>query len=136
MAYLADTSIYVLAANDSTFRERAEAFIERHGPLVVSVVVLAEVLIGLPAERHPAAAKAVTAGGLVVAPVAEDWLEAARVVSRLGGDQVTKTRSFWNDALLAAQCARLGLTLVTGNQADFRRIGRHLGVEIVPAFPA
>jgi hypothetical protein len=52
-----------------------------------------------------------SAGTHLLAPDASDWLEAGATISRLGGTAVTKTRSFWNDALLAAQGARLDVIL-------------------------
>ena len=133
--YLADTNIYVSAANDPAVRHRFETFIQQHGPLVVSAVVVAEVLIGLPGDRHHDAAKAITAGGACLEPSPDDWLVAAQVVVKLCGARITKSRSFWNDVLLAALCSRLGLTLVTANLPDFRRIGRHLPLESVAPFP-
>jgi predicted nucleic acid-binding protein len=134
--YLADTNVYVTAANDPAARERFEAFLERHGPLLVSAVVVAEVLIGVrDAARHEAVVQALGAGTAVVAPTVDDWTRAATAVARLGGGDITKGRSFWNDALLAAQCARLGVTLLTHNGADFRRLGRYLGVRAVAPFP-
>ena len=134
--YLADTNVYVTAANDPAARERFEAFLERHGPLLVSAVVVAEVLIGVrDAARHEAVVQALSAGTTVVAPTVDDWTRAATAVARLGGEDITKGRSFWNDALLAAQCARLGVTLMTHNGADFRRLGRYLGVRAVAPFP-
>lgn len=134
--FVADTNVYVGAANDSAFRERFEAFILEHGPLLVSAVVAAEVLIGIPdAARHPAAVEALAAGAAPLAPSEEDWIAAAGTVARLGGDPVTKSRSFWNDALLAAQCARLGVTLLTHNVPDFRRLGRHLALRATAPFP-
>lgn len=61
--YLADTNVYVTAANDPAVRERFEAFLERHGPLLVSAVVVAEVLIGIrDAARHGAVVQALSAG--------------------------------------------------------------------------
>jgi predicted nucleic acid-binding protein len=135
--FVADTNLYVGAANDSAFLPRFEAFIQEHGPLLVSAVVVAEVLIGIPdMSRHPDATAALTAGTITLAPTDEDWRAAAGTVAHLGGETVTKTRSFWNDALLAAQCSRLGATLVTHNLADFRRLGRHLPLRIVAPFPA
>ncbi len=135
--FVADTNLYVGAANDPELRRRFEAFIEDHGPLLVSSVVLAEVLIGIPdMARHSAAAAALAAGMMPLAPADEDWRAAAGTVARLGAEAVTKTRSFWNDALLAAQCSRLGATLVTHNLADFRRLGRHLPLRVVAPFPA
>ena len=136
-AYIADTNVYVEAANDDAFRVRFEQFVLSHGPLVVSVVAVAEVLIGVPdAARHAGVVRALGAGAEVVAPTADDWVVAGAALARLGGEGVTKGRSFWNDALLAAQCARLGAVLVTNNAADFRRLRRYIRVRAVAPFPA
>ncbi len=134
--YAADTNVYVRAANDPSVRDRFEAFIRRHGPLVVSAVVIAEVLIGVAeVSRHNAVIRALSAGTTPLAPHSDDWIAASMAVGRLGGEAITKSRSFWNDALLAAQCARLQVTLVTSNAKDFRRLGRHLPVEVLEPFP-
>lgn len=134
--YIADTNVYVTAANDARTRERFEEFLESHGPLLVSAVVVAEVLIGVAdTARHAAVIRALSAGAAVAAPTSDDWMRAAWSVAKLGGGTVTRNRSFWNDALLAAQCARLGVTLVTHNGSDFRRLARHLGVRAVAPFP-
>ena len=134
--YLADTNVYVGAANEPAFRQRFEAFIRDHGPLVVSAVVVAEVLVGIAdAARHPAAVRALTAGAVPLAPTPEDWIAAAAIVTHLGGEAVTKSRSFWNDVLLAAQCSRLGAVLLTHNASDFRRLGRHVPLRAVGPFP-
>ena len=91
-----------------------------------SSVVLAEVVIGIAnAASREGAVHAVSAGTVVVAPSADDWTRAGMAVAQLGGEAVTKSRSFWNDAILAAQCARLGVTLLTHNAKDFQRLGRH-----------
>ena len=83
--YLADTNVYVGAANEPAFRQRFEAFIRDHGPLVVSAVVVAEVLVGIAdAARHPAAVRALTAGAVPLAPTPEDWIAAAAIVTHLG----------------------------------------------------
>jgi predicted nucleic acid-binding protein len=134
--YLADTNVYIDATHDAGFRERFENFILREGPLPVSAVVAAEVLIGVADPRHHAAAvRALAAGTTIVTPQADDWMVAAGAVVRLGGDAVTKSRSFWNDAVLAAQCARLGLTLITHNADDFRRLARSITVRARTPFP-
>lgn len=133
---MADTNVYVSAANDPAFRRTFEDFIRERGPLVVSSIVAAEVLLGVPdVTRHPAAIRALSAGSSPVAPASDDWIQAATTLTRLGGDAVTKSRSFWNDVLLAAQCARIGAMLITRNTQDFRRIGRHLAVRAEPPFP-
>lgn len=134
--YLADTNIYVTSANDAAFRQRFETFLSAQGPIAVSTVVAAEVLIGVANPRdHPAALRALGAGADVLAPQADDWLTAGMAIARLGGGAVTKSRSFWNDALLAAQCARLDAVLVTRNAADFRRLSRFIGVQTIAPFP-
>ena len=136
-AYLADTNVYVTAANDDDARRKFEAFLERHGPLLVSSVVVAEVVSGIAsAMSREAAVHALSAGTAVVAPNADDWTRAGMAVAHLGGGILTKSRSFWNDALLAAQCARLEVTLVTHNVKDFRRLGRYLAVHVVAPFPS
>ena len=132
MSYIADTNIYVAAANDGDFRVWFATFMLMHGPLLISSVVIAEILIGIPDTRnHDATARALTAGADPLAPTPAAWRLAAHAIARLGGDQVTKSRSFWNDALLAAQCSEMGATLLTSNTADFRRLGRYIAIDIV-----
>lgn len=136
MSFLADTNVYVAAANEPEFRDRFERFLDREGPLFISAVVAAEVLLGIAdPTRHAAATRALTAGGGTLTPTGDDWALTATAIVRLGGDAITKTRSFWNDALLASQCARLGAVLVTSNLADFRRLRRVIPVEVVAPFP-
>lgn len=134
--YIADTNVYIMAASDREFRDRFEAFIRDHGPLLVSAVVAAEYLIGIAdASKHMPIVDAMRAGTEVVAPTTEDWYVAASAISRLGGRTVTRGRSFWNDALLAAQCARLHATLITWNERDFARLRQHTRVRAIAPFP-
>lgn len=134
--YIADTNVYVRATNEPSFREHFEAFVRQNGPLVVSSVVIAEVLSGVvESRRHDATIRALSAGTTRLAPEPDDWIAAATAVGRLGGETITKSRSFWNDALLASQCARLHATLITSNVKDFRRLGRYLPVSVREPFP-
>ena len=134
--YVADTNIYVGAANDAGFLAKFEGFVREHGALLVSTVVVAEVMIGIPdAARRAEAVEALASGTQLVAPTTEDWVRAAEVTAKLGGESITKSRSFWNDTLLAAQCSRLGAVLITHNSRDFERLRRHTGVELVGPFP-
>lgn len=134
--YVADTNIYVTAANDPPFRERFGAFILENGPVIVSAIVVAEILIGITDPgQHRGAEEELAMDASPLAPTSGDWIAASSAIARLGGEAITKSRSFWNDALLAAQCARLGATLVTMNVADFRRLGRQLGVKVAAPFP-
>jgi predicted nucleic acid-binding protein len=102
-----------------------------------STVVVGEVLFGVAdVTRHRAMARAMTDGVRALTPSRADWLAAARAIAALGGDKITKSRSFWNDTLIAAQCARLGLVLITNNPADYRRLQAHPTFAAVPPFPS
>ena len=131
---IADTNVYVDAVNDPEFRARFTNFAKAHS-LAVSSVVVAEILLGKAAAQLLVAEQAMTFSGPALAPAHEDWVAAAAALARLEVAGV-KSRSFWNDALLAAQCARLQATLITRNQADFHRLQRELNVRIAAPFPA
>lgn len=134
--FLADTNVYIAAAHDPSFAARFEAFRLSTDPLSVSTVVLAELTLGTPRlDVQERLVRALTAGVPAQTPTGGDWLRAASALARLGGELVTKSRSFWNDAILAAQCERLGVTLVTANTSDFRRLGKHIRAEVVVPFP-
>jgi predicted nucleic acid-binding protein len=68
----------------------------------------------------------------VLAPTHADWIAAGDALQQLGGDAATKGRSFWNDLLIAASCARSGAMLLTRNADDFRRIRRVFAVAVHP----
>jgi predicted nucleic acid-binding protein len=134
--YLVDTNVYIRSSNDAAFAARFEVFQRSTDPLFVSTVVLAEVILGArDPSIHDDIVTALTAGTTAHTPISDDWLVAASAIARLGGEAVTKSRSFWNDAILAAQCERLGMTLITQNTADFRRLGRFIGVTVEAPFP-
>jgi predicted nucleic acid-binding protein len=135
--YLADTNVYIRAANDDAFRARLEAFVRARGPLLVSSIVVAEYLIGVADPSNQGlAARALASGAEVLAPTAANWIAAGAALGKMGGVSVTKGRSFWNDALLAAQCAELGATLITQNGADFRRLQKYIGGTTAAPFPS
>lgn len=107
----------------------------RHGVPVLSSVVLAEIALGArKAANGAAAVQSLQAIGGALAPIHDDWTMAARAVSRLEAGS-GKSRSFWNDALLAAQCARMGCTLITSNRGGFERLQGEIAVDIVEPFP-
>jgi predicted nucleic acid-binding protein len=134
--YLVDTNVYIRSSNDAAFAARFEAFQRSTDPLFVSTVVLSEVILGArDPSIHDEVVAALTAGTTAHTPTSEDWLIAASAIARLGGGAVTKSRSFWNDAILAAQCERLGMTLITQNTADFRRLGSFFGMTVEAPFP-
>ncbi len=132
-----DTNVYLDAGRDDALRERVAALVRaRPDPLGLSSVVVAELLIGTssPDERRLvlAATVDVVPADHVLTPDRADWQTAADALNALGGESATKGRSFWNDLLIAASCARAGATLITRNAEDFRRIGRVISVAVVP----
>jgi predicted nucleic acid-binding protein len=134
--YLADTNIYVGAANDPAFADQFAAFRSTTDLLPVSTVVLAELALGYPQrEMQERMMQALTTGSPALTPTGSDWLRAAQALAQLGGELVTKSRSFWNDAILAAQCERLEVALITRNATDFRRLSRILRTKVVSPFP-
>lgn len=138
--YVFDTNVYLGAAESESFAERAAEFVEQADEaFAVSSVVVAELLVGLADQRDRAAlltrVYATVSSQLVLTPIHEDWERAADGLRRLGGSAVAPRRSFWNDLLLAASCARTGYALITSNRADFRRVAREIPVEIVEPWP-
>jgi predicted nucleic acid-binding protein len=134
--YLADTNIYVNAANDPAFAGEFAAFRADTDLLPVSTIVLAELALGYQQrDAQERMLQSLTAASPPLTPTGDDWLRAAFALAQLGGELVTKSRSFWNDAILAAQCERLGVTLITRNTSDFRRLARILRTDVVSPFP-
>ena len=121
-----DTNVYLDASADGAIAARVADFVETSGDQVgLSSVVLGELLIGVSASNRSRLVGWVTAGiddEAILTPTHADWINAGGALQQLGGSAATKGRSFWNDLLIAASCARVGATLVTRNLTDFRRI--------------
>lgn len=72
--------------------------------------------------------------GRLVVPDKRDWILAGQILSKIGSkhgfDLVGRARMI-NDALIAVSAARLGLTVLTKNSDDYKRIGefRHFNWE-------
>lgn len=137
MAYIFDTNVYVDAHDQSAFADEAKAFVRRvRGQIALSSVVVAELWIGArdltTVPRHVLGPIPPSA---LITPTHDDWELAGQSLRALGGHDVTPRRSFWNDLLLAANCARLGHTLVTSNVADFRRIARVIPLAAIAPWP-
>lgn len=132
-----DTNVYLDAGRDGALAERVAAFVATQRDLLgLSSVVVAELMTGAtdPQERRLllAATVDVVRAEHVLTPTHADWRSAGDALRTLGGDEATKGRSFWNDLLIAASCARVGATLITRNVADFRRIRRVIPVATEP----
>jgi predicted nucleic acid-binding protein len=134
---LLDTNVYIDILDDPAGAERlARELDDAEDVVSVSSVVVAELLIGLrdPGERATLLADIVHEGDELLTPNHDDWSVAADTIRALGGNAATKRRSFWNDALIAASCARADVTLVTSNADDFRRIRKVIPVRTTPAW--
>ena len=129
-----DTNVYLDASADAALAGRVADLLEASGDQVgLSSVVLAELLVGVRPADRARLVRWVTDGiddaGLLT-PAHADWVAAGDALQQLGGDAATKGRSFWNDLLIAASCARAGATLLTRNADDFRRIQRVIPVTV------
>lgn len=127
-----DTNVYVDIEGDAKFESAARAFVARNA-VVVSSVVVAELLLAVDSASrtrllHNLQSQIDIGGALT--PNAEDWQTAALAWVRMAL-RTRQRRSFWNDLLLAANCARTGVTLITSNASDFTRIAKHIPVRHV-----
>lgn len=132
-----DTNVYLDVDRDRALARRIAEYVAGQSDAVgVSTVVVAELLVGVatPSERARLLQRTlgVVDGVNVLTPSHEDWLAAGDALNELGGGAATKGRSFWNDLLIAASCARVGATLVTRNAEDFRRVQRAIPVVFRP----
>lgn len=132
-----DTNVYLDAGRDDALRGRIDAFVRAHpAPLGLSSVVVAELLIGASTRNDRRLILAATVDAVpaeyLLTPNRDDWQTAGDALCALGGEGATKGRSFWNDLLIAASCARTGATLVTRNAEDFQRIQRVIPVAVAP----
>jgi predicted nucleic acid-binding protein len=143
--YVLDTNVYIRALRNPASYEELERFAERHLSVMhLSSVVFHELLRG---ATKPAVARDLAAGiagpfartKRLVAPSHRAWTRAAEVIAELvwhdGLDRGNLPAGFANDALLAASCRENGLTLITENARDFRRIQKRMPFEFVAPFP-
>jgi predicted nucleic acid-binding protein len=128
-SFVLDTNVYVDIEGDVKFESAGRAFVARNSVLVSSVVV-AELLLAVDSASRTTLLRNLRgqigiAGALT--PSADDWETAALTWARIA-PRTSQRRSFWNDLLLAASCARTGTTLITSNASDFARIAKHIPV--------
>ena len=145
--YVLDTNVYIRAwRNPAAQGAELERFSERHMAMThLSSVVFHELLRGATA---PAMARDLV-GSLarpfirtkrVVVPSHRAWTRAAEVIAELTWhdrlDRGSLPAGFANDVLIAAACRENGLTLITENERDFRRIQKRMKFDFVAPWPA
>lgn len=143
--YVLDTNLFISGLRHAGAKAQLQAFHSAFAPFeYLSAVVVQELRMGTkggedlrvlqrqilePFERR----------GRVITPSYAAWSLAGDVLRELGrmdGGQVANTRSWTNDILLALSCREAGVTLVTENVRDFRRIRRLVPFDFVPPWPA
>lgn len=134
---LFDTSVYIssLRKGDESvlsLRRAARLGGQQTQPLWLSIVVLEELLVGAvdPKARKEflRVEREFRSIGRLLVPDRLDWILAGQILSKIGVkygfDSVGRARMI-NDALIATSAARLGLTVLTKNSADYQRIAEY-----------
>lgn len=125
---LFDTSIYISALRRGNDAVLALRRIGMGSPLWLSSVVLEELYAGAADDdRHVVERleRDFDKARRVVVPNLNDWAQAGKALARLAGkyyyEQIGQGR-LTNDALIAMSAGRLGITVITSNERDFRRL--------------
>jgi predicted nucleic acid-binding protein len=124
---LFDTSIYVSALRRGDAGPAVARFVAECD-MWLSAVVLEELYAGArEGDRHVVEQieHQFDKESRILLPELDDWIQAGKVLSRLAAtyDYETIGRNrLTNDALMAMSAARAGVTIVTANVRDFRRL--------------
>src|SRR5262245_37309963 len=130
-----DSSIYISAirGGNGTVLDlrRAAVAVGNSVPLWLSAVVLCELLIGASDKKARRTLleteKEFARLGRLLVPEQSDWRLAGEVLSLVGqqfGYQTVRRARMTNDALIAMSVARKGLTVLTKNSEDFKKIAQ------------
>jgi predicted nucleic acid-binding protein len=143
--YVLDTNVYIRAWRSPAADVELERFTRGYVTTThLSSVVFHELLLG---ANNPATAKALVDGlarpftrtKRVVVPSQRAWTRAAEVIAEMawqeGLDRSSLPRGFVNDVLIAASCRENGLTLITENVRDFRRIQKRMPFDFITPWP-
>jgi predicted nucleic acid-binding protein len=125
---LYDTSIYAAALRTGDDGVLGIRRLDSGSLVWLSAVVLEELYAGA-GDRGQAAVEKLERdfdrANRILVPNLSDWTEAGRVLSRLGSkydyEQIGRGR-LTNDALIAMSAGRQGVTVITTNERDFRRL--------------
>lgn len=130
--FVVDTNLYIAADRSRDKAEELVAFYAAFLPYTMfHAVVAQELLLGaIDARREKlirdAYIRPFESRGRLITPAFAHWARSGEVIARLVRSKAMSPggfgRSFLNDVLLAVSCGALGMTLVTGNAADFARI--------------
>jgi predicted nucleic acid-binding protein len=125
---LFDTSIYISALRSGDKAFLASRRLAADSPLWLSSVVLEELYAGVRDPGRHAVERLEREFDRIkriLVPNLSDWTQSGRVVSRLAAkyhyERIDQGR-LTNDALIAMSAGRLGITVITANERDFRRL--------------
>ena len=125
---LLDSSIYISALRRGDEAAVALRRLSADAPLWLSSVVLEELYAGVRyRDRHVVERleRDFDRAKRILVPNLSDWTQTGRVLARLANkyhyEKVGQGR-LTNDALIALSAGRLGITVITANQRDFRRL--------------
>jgi predicted nucleic acid-binding protein len=143
--YALDTNLYVGAFRHGDLAQELELFYSSFAPQsYLSSVVLHELLVGAdtPAKARQIdrwVARPFKRTARVVTPTHRCWEMGAEVLSRMAREEGLELRkvpkSLTYDVLLAAACREAGITLITDNGRNFRRIQRFIRFEFISPWP-
>jgi predicted nucleic acid-binding protein len=124
---LLDTSVYVSALRRGGAGPAVARFIAEND-MWLSAVVLEELYAGArERDRHVVELieRHFDKESRILLPELDDWIQAGKVLSQLAAkydyEKIGRNR-LTNDALMAMSAARAGVTVVTANVRDFRRL--------------
>ena len=125
---LFDSSIYISALRRGDAALPALRRFATDSPLWLSAVVLEELYAGT-AERDRRVVERLERdfdrANRILVPNLSDWIQAGKVLARLAAkyhyEQIGQGR-LTNDALIAFSAGRQGITVITANERDFRRL--------------
>ena len=125
---LFDSSIYISALRQGNDAALALRRLAADSPLWLSSVVLEELYAGASdRDRHAVERleRDFDRAKRILVPNLSDWAQAGRMLARLAGkyhyEQIGQGR-LTNDALIAMSAGRLGITVITANERDFRKL--------------
>jgi predicted nucleic acid-binding protein len=131
--YLLDTNVYLNALRSELKKAQfRQTFFPLLPSTFLSAVVTYELYVNAQDNRTRGLVqefvRPMERTGRVISPAFDDWVEASRVVTAIAEknrDWRSKLPALLNDVLIALCARRIGATLLTYNQKDFRLIRRH-----------
>ena len=145
MIYLIDSNVFVHAFREIAFGTALRRFHHTHLPhLVLSAVVVHELLVGAVTAADERSFRR----GIVEpfrlrqrlhVPVQQTWDLATKIDKRMrkrkNPDSKLRSRSFFNDVMIAASAHEIGAILVTENREDFGIISEAVDIRYVEPWP-